>query len=107
MHHLSVCETPATAAWLPAVPFWLASGNDPEDSSAKPERSARTASGEDLPYIVELWDAEQKTVEQVLAVTTHGSIGYAAYYAAMREYPDRYITLRHRNRTIARSATEN
>jgi hypothetical protein len=43
------------------------------------------------------------SVEQVLAVTANGSIGYAAYYAAAREYPDRYVTLRHKNAIISRS----
>ena len=67
----------------------------------RPSRSKTTY--EDLPYKVELWDAEKTTVEQVLAVTTSGSIGYAAYYAAAREYPDRYVTLRHKNGIVARS----
>ena len=85
-------------------PYRLASGSDPEDGAPKPVRSARASTiREDLPYIIELWDAAKTGVEQVLAVTAHGSIGYAAYYAATREYPDRYITLRHRNRTVARS----
>jgi hypothetical protein len=52
-----------------------------------------TADGEDLPYKVELWNETRVHVEQVLAVTVNGSIGYAAYYAATREHPDRYITL--------------
>jgi hypothetical protein len=37
-----------------------------------------------------------------LAVTAHSSIGYAAYHAATREYPDRYVTLSHRNRVLSR-----
>ena len=57
---------------------------------------------EDLPYKVELWNEERVAVEQVLAVTANGSIGYAAYYAATREYPDRHITLRHKNSVVAR-----
>jgi hypothetical protein len=58
---------------------------------------------DELPYLVELWDADRKLVEQVLAMAAHGSVGYAAYYAALREHPDRYVTLRLGNRTIARS----
>jgi hypothetical protein len=38
----------------------------------------------------------------VVAVTASASIGYAAYYAATREYPDRHITLRHKNSVVAR-----
>jgi len=41
-------------------------------------------------------------VEQIVAVTANASIGYAAYYAATREFPDRHITLRHKNSVVAR-----
>jgi hypothetical protein len=57
---------------------------------------------DDLPYKVELWNEARTAVEQVLAVTANGSIGYAAYYAATREHPDRYVTLRHKNRIVSR-----
>jgi hypothetical protein len=79
--------------------------DDPSEDGAR--RAARsdgsTASREDLPFKVELLDASRSSVEQVLAVTANGSIGYAAYYAAAREYPDRYVTLRHKNNIISRS----
>jgi hypothetical protein len=78
--------------------------DDPWDPTRRVTQSDRpTAGGEDLPYKVELWDESRSTVEQVLAVTANGSIGYAAYYAATREYPDRYVTLRHKNNIISRS----
>jgi hypothetical protein len=88
-----------------SVPYRLASGGDPEgDGSRKVKRADRSQSAhEDLPYKVELWDVDKKSIEQVLAVTASGSIGYAAYYAAAREYPDRYVTLRHKNGIVARS----
>lgn len=60
------------------------------------------AEGEDLPYKVELWDPVKQAVEQVLAVTANSSIGYAAYYAATREYADRYVTLRHKGSILIR-----
>jgi hypothetical protein len=78
-------------------------GNDPEDGARKPTPLERAPAGrEDLPYRVELWDEAKQAVEQVLAVTANGSIGYAAYYAATREHLDRYITLRHKNNIVAR-----
>lgn len=86
-------------------PYRLASGSNPEeDGSGKIKRADRSKSAhENLPYKVELWDVDKKSVEQILAVTASGSIGYAAYYAAAREYPDRYVTLRHKNGIVARS----
>ncbi|HZU90754.1 MAG TPA: hypothetical protein VE993_16010 [Stellaceae bacterium] len=57
---------------------------------------------EDLPYKVELWDVAKAGVERVLAVTASASIGFAAFYGATREFPDRYITLRHKNSIISR-----
>jgi hypothetical protein len=86
------------------LPYRVASDTDPENGGLKPIPLGQGASpGEDLPFKIELWDQAKKAVEQVLAVTANGSIGYAAYFAATREYPDRYITLRHKNRTVARS----
>jgi len=57
---------------------------------------------EDLPYTVEIWDETKHGVESVVAVTASSSIGYAAYYAATREYPDRYITLRFKGDVLIR-----
>ena len=83
--------------------YRLNSETDPEDASRRQARSDRhTAGREDLPYRVELWDDAKESVELVLAVTASGSIGYAAYYAATREYPQPYVTLRHKIRTMAR-----
>ena len=86
-----------------ARPVILAPGNDPENEAGKPVRLDRPKAGrEDLPYKVELWDDARQRVNQVLAVTASASIGYAAYYAATREYPDRYITLRHKSSVVSR-----
>jgi hypothetical protein len=84
-------------------PFRLAPSSDPDDDPRRPPRFDRSAaSREDLPYKVELWDEGKASVQQVLAVTANGSIGYAAYYAATREFPHRYVTLRHKNSIISR-----
>jgi hypothetical protein len=68
----------------------------------KPLAGPPPAEGEDLAYKVELWDKAGGTIEQVLAVTSSASIGYAAYYAATREFPDAVITLRHKNSVMSR-----
>jgi hypothetical protein len=103
MHPGSVSYLNRLAA-TPFPAYRLAPGDDPDDASAKVPRYDRSTDGrEDLPYKVELWDERKGAVEQVLAVTANGSIGYAAYYAAAREYPNRYVTLRHKNSIVSRS----
>jgi hypothetical protein len=76
---------------------------DPDDNALPgmgPYR--RAASSEELPYMVEVWNDKGTTVEQTLAITANASIGYAAYYEATKEFPSRYVTLRHKNRIVAR-----
>ena len=81
----------------------LAQSGGPEDDAQNDgERDALANTGDDLPYKVEVWDEESRAVEQTLAITANGSIGYAAYYEATKEFPTRYITLRHKNRVVAR-----
>jgi hypothetical protein len=83
--------------------YRFASGSDPEEDGRKPASDEYApAEQDDLPYRVELWNAARNSVEQVLAVTANANIGYAAYYAATREHPDRYITLRHNNSYVSR-----
>jgi hypothetical protein len=81
----------------------FSSDEDQDDSAGKLAQFGKATAGrEDLPYRVELWDEAKRSVEQVLAVTANGSIGYAAFYAATRENPSRYITLRHKNSIVSR-----
>jgi len=85
------------------LPFGFSSDADSEDGRGEPRSDRRGISErEDLPYKVELWNAAKTSVDQVLAVTANASIGYAVYYAATREHPDRYITLRHKNSIVSR-----
>jgi hypothetical protein len=81
--------------------FASTGGGDDDASDAVPFRPSPVQRDE-LPYHVELWDQSKTSVEQVLAVASNGTIGYAAYYAATREHPQRYITLRHNNRIVSR-----
>jgi hypothetical protein len=88
---------------IPFHPFAMAQGrNDPDETPPDAGSDRSTTPRDDLPYRVELWNEDRTNVEQVLAVTAHSSIGYAAYHAATREYPDLYVTLRHRNRVLSR-----
>jgi hypothetical protein len=87
-----------------AVGYYRVAPNEDSDGGRQDGTRFEPVSGkrEDLPYKVELWDEQKVGVERVLAIATSGSIGYAAYYAAVQEYPDRYITLRHENQIVSR-----
>jgi hypothetical protein len=81
----------------------LVPAEDREDGNPGSRSSGEVpAEREDLPYKVEIWNETGAAVEQVVAMTANASIGYAAYYAATREFPDRHITLRHKNSIVAR-----
>lgn len=83
--------------------YRLLPARDPEDEDLRPPaRAPDPVEREDLPYRVELWDQAKAGVEQVLAVTASASIGFAAFYGATREFPGRYITLRHKGSIISR-----
>lgn len=89
--------------WWARSLYRLASEGEPGSRGRPlPPPGSDAAEREDLPYKVELWDERKAGVEQVLAVTANASIGYAAYYAATREFPDRFVTLRHKNGIVSR-----
>jgi hypothetical protein len=68
-------------------------GAGPDDADA--------ARYEDLIFRLELWNGTKTAVERVLAEASHGSIAFAAYHAAIREYPNRYVTLRQHGRVLS------
>lgn len=63
---------------------------------------AKGSAGAELPYRVELRDAEDRMVA-VLAQGSSPGIGYAAYYAALREHLGRPVTLTCDGRRLAAS----
>jgi hypothetical protein len=88
---------------IAAISYRGAAAGDEGDGDHAPSIfGAGPTPREDLPYKVELWDERRTAVEVVLAVTSSSSIGFAAYYAATREYPERHVTLRHKGSVIAR-----
>jgi hypothetical protein len=100
-------ETSLVGAWLgaslPGVSYRMGPARERDDGDRDGTASAPDpGEREDLPYTVELWDMAKTSIEQVLAVAASASIGFAAFYGATREFPDRYITLRHKNSVISR-----
>ncbi|MBV8192122.1 MAG: hypothetical protein JO339_33160 [Alphaproteobacteria bacterium] len=90
------------AAFVAPPALRLAAGDD-DDADRLDDLSRRRADERDeLGYVVELWDEAGRAVEQVLAITVNSSIGFAAYFAATREHPNRYLTLRHKNAIVTR-----
>lgn len=56
-----------------------------------------------LPYHVELWDLPRQSVERVLGHAISAVLARVIFQSALREYPNRHITLRHGANIIARS----
>jgi hypothetical protein len=85
--------------------YELQAPNDPsEGDGQRRPLDGVSVETEDLPYRVEVWDETAAFVERVVAVSANPAIGYAAYYAAAREYPGRDVTLRHKDRILSRWA---
>lgn len=94
--------TPIPLSDLPAARVMPERDEDADEDDPQRPHGTGAADNEGLPYCVELWNEAGASVEQVLAVTVNGSIGYAAYYTAAREFPGRVITLRHKGSIISR-----
>ena len=86
--------------------YKLQSPSDPSDSDSGPPApfGRSPTEHEDLPYKVEVWDEAGAFVEHVVAVSANPAIGFAAYYAAAREFPGRDVTLRYKDRVLSRWA---
>lgn len=56
-----------------------------------------------LPYHVELWDLQRQSVERVLGDAISAVLARAIFQSALREYPNRHITLRYGATILARS----
>lgn len=87
-----------------AITARLSPANDESDNGRRPNPpfAPNPTERDNLPYQVELWDESKVAVDQVIAVTASASIGYAAFYAAAKEYPNRYITLRFKDGVLTR-----
>ncbi len=91
------------AARLAPARFYLVSDNPSDDEDPEEKSGRLQAKGEDLPYKVEIWDESGTFLELTVAVTANATIGYAAYFEALREYPERHVILRHKGRVLTRS----
>ncbi|HWE98685.1 MAG TPA: hypothetical protein VG248_02710 [Caulobacteraceae bacterium] len=91
---------------MASVQMWAAPESEPPGGKGWRDPFGEAPSeGEDLPYRVELMDHAGEVAEQVAAVSVSPAIGYAAYYAAIREHPGRIVVLRYRGRVLSRSGS--
>lgn len=56
-----------------------------------------------LPYRIDLWSADKRTIERVLGRVASATLAQAIFKAARTEHPRRYVTLRQGARVIAES----
>lgn len=78
------------------------SGRDDDAEDAGGARSDGVSGERDLDISIEVWDDADLGVERVIALTSHRTIAFAAYYAAKDQYPGRTIVIRDRFGVIAR-----
>ena len=67
----------------------------PHQSRAKRERAGGGTSSRtpDLPFRVELWDEDKRSVERVVARARSATLAQAVFNAACEQYPGRYLSL--------------
>jgi hypothetical protein len=63
-----------------------------------------SAQDEALPYKVELWTQDKRSVERVLARAANVTLARAILAAAQMEHPERYITLTDLSEKVVASA---
>ena len=80
----------------------LPSGGPGDDDAPEGAPDLFAGHVEDLPFRVEIWDPTDSYVEQVIAIAANATIGYAAYYAAVREDLGRHITLSRNGEVLIR-----
>jgi hypothetical protein len=61
----------------------------------------------DLPYSVELWDEQDRHVEELIALTGDYRVARAAFEEAVKWRPGRIVTLRQKTRLLADSRQRN
>jgi hypothetical protein len=65
-------------------------------------KTSPSTSTEELSYWIELWhESKKREVEKVLARAVSAHLARAIFHAAMDEHPNRRITLRKGNHTLA------
>ncbi len=65
----------------------------------QPNAGAAAAQSEELPFAVELCDAQGK-MERVIARATSGQLARAIFTSAQKEFPDRRILVRRGAQTV-------
>ena len=63
-------------------------------------RGAPRGQDDELSFSIELWDAGGLFPKTLVAVAQTPGVAYAAYYAAVREHPDKDVVLKQRGRSL-------
>jgi hypothetical protein len=58
---------------------------------------------QELPYRIEMWDALDAHVEELIALVADHAVARAAFVEAVRRRPGKIITLRQKSRVLADS----
>jgi hypothetical protein len=66
-------------------------------------RTDRTGRDDDLPFRIELWDDQDRYVEEVIALVSDFTTAQSTYNEAVKRQPGKLITLRQKARVIKQS----
>ena len=88
-------------AWPPHLHLASRARDKPHQASSPTgKRKGATA---DLSFRVEIWNESWSKVEETVAMTSNGTIGYAAYWESTRQFPGRNIALIHKGQILSRT----
>jgi hypothetical protein len=78
-------------------------GRESHHAMSVVSQSLMHLSPDDFHFRIDLWDDENKLIEQVIAFVSDLEFARAAYAAAVKAKPGKRITLRQRARVLERS----
>ncbi len=77
---------------------------DSEEEEGRVLSFAAPAEGEELPYVIELWNLQRTEVEKVLARASGAALARAIFVAAKNEHLGRLLILRRGAKMIETSS---
>lgn len=92
---------PRRLAWPPHLRL-ASRGRDKSHELSSQTRKCKSAAT-DLSFRVDIWDESWSKIEETVAMTSNGTIGYAAFWECTRQFPGRNIALSYKGQILSRA----